>query len=92
MALVWTSQQIEVMGNRRVVTGMLTASAVTSGAVASGLPYIIGGGFAYGSFTSAVPNAVVRFNRASGGAASNGMVEVETCTAGDNFYVYCVGE
>jgi len=92
MALAWTTKQLEVMGNRRVVTGLLTCTGLTSGAVDSGLQYIIGGGFAYHSYTSAVPNAVVVFNRNSAGVASNGMIQVQTCTAGDDFHVYVVGE
>jgi len=86
------ARNFSVMGDRRVVFGLVTVSTTTSGAVESGLSIIHGGGFTYHSATSAVPNAVVQFNVASGGSESNGMINIATCTAGDDFYIYAIGE
>lgn len=86
------SETISVMGANRVSFGLVTIAGLTSGAVKTGLQYIQGGGFTYHSYTSAVPNAVVVFNRGSGSTAINGMVQIQTCTAGDDFYIYCIGE
>ena len=83
---------ISVMGDRRVVFGTITMTSVTSGAVASGLNYIVGGGFAYDSYTSNVPNAVVMFNRSSANSTLNGYILVQTCTAGDTFKIFAIGE
>lgn len=92
MALAWSNYELGVVGSRRCVTGLITVSALTSGAIESGLQTIVGGGFAYHSYTSAVPNAVVVFNRGSGATAIGGMIQIQTCTAGDDFYIFAVGE
>jgi len=85
-------RNFSVMGDRRVVFGLVTVTGLTSGAVESGLSVIHGGGFTYHSYTSSVPNAVVVFNVGSAATAINGMIDIQTCTAGDDFYVYAIGE
>jgi len=85
----WTQS---VFGDRRVAFGLVTMASVTSGAIQTPLNVIQGGSVTIYSTTSAVPNFIPSFNRASGGTATNGYLQIATCTAGDTFNVWVFGE
>lgn len=83
---------LSVFGDQRVAYGLLTMTAVTSGAVSTGLDKIYGGSIVPQSQSSAVPGPLYHFNRNSAGAASNGMIQIQSCTAGDTFNIFVFGK
>lgn len=83
---------VSVFGDQRVVYGTLTMTGVTSGAVSTGLEVINGGSIVPQSQASGVPVPLYHFNRNSAGAASNGMIQIQSCTAGDTFNIFCFGK
>ena len=85
----WTQT---VFGDRRAAFGLATMTGITSGAIQTPPSVILGGSVMAYSATSAVPNFNAQLNRASGGTATNGMLLIATCTAGDTFNVFVFGE
>jgi len=90
MAVTFTPT-ISVFGNYRVSMGTITLSAVTSGAVSSGLQRIVGGSVTPASCTTDTLRQQIKFNTGSAGTAINGMVQITTGTAGDDFYAVLFG-
>ena len=88
MAFTLTDRSQSVFGNKRIVTGLITADA-NSGAVDSGLSVIE-------SISTGVKSAVTgsqkfKANLNSGATALNGSIFCSSCTNGDEFYVTVIG-
>jgi hypothetical protein len=92
MAVTWTKSKDTVFGDLRVRMGTITMDGVTSGAVDTGLERILGGSVVKQSFTSTIGEGTqIAFNSGSGATAINGMVQITTCTAGDDFQAVIFG-
>jgi hypothetical protein len=87
-----TDSHMTVFGDKRVVYGMIDMAGVTSGAVDTGLDYVLFANICYGaSYTSSDCLPMVTVNQGSAGTAINGYVYIASCTAGDEFKLFAFG-
>lgn len=88
MAFTLTDRSQSVFGNKRIVTGLITADA-NSGAVDVGLSVIES--ISTGVKSAATGAQKFKANLNSGATALNGSIFCSSCTSGDEFYVTVIG-